>query len=99
MSKKTDLIQIDRGQDAIAIHLVNKDGFEDWAKTLSAPQRAALAAQKFKGGGYETAIVPDGDGTLLTLTHERLFDEAARDRHASGWTVALDKLGRLVSSR
>lgn len=44
-------------------------------------------------------IVPDGDGTLLRLTHERLFDEAARDRHASGWTVALDKLGQLVSSR
>ncbi|MGX7896745.1 leucyl aminopeptidase family protein [Tsuneonella sp. HG222] len=62
MSKNTDLIQPDRGQDAIPIHLVDKDGFEDWAKTLSAPQRAALAAQKFTGGGYETAIVPDGDG-------------------------------------
>ena len=62
MSKKTDLIQPDRGQDAIDIHLVNKDGFEDWAKRLSTPQRAALAAQKFTGGGYETAIVPDGDG-------------------------------------
>ncbi len=62
MSKNTDLIQPDRGQDAIDIHLVDKDGFEDWAKRLSTPQRAALAAQKFTGGGYETAIVPDGDG-------------------------------------
>jgi leucyl aminopeptidase len=61
MTKKSDLIQPDRGQDAIAIHLVNKDGFEAWAKTLSGPQRAALAAQKFEGGGYQVGIVPDGD--------------------------------------
>ncbi len=42
-------------------------------------------------------IVPHGDGTLLTLTHERFFDDAARDRHASGWTTAIDKLGELVA--
>ena len=35
---------------------------------------------------------PEGDGTLLTLTHEQFFDEAARDRHNTGWTGALDKL-------
>ena len=34
----------------------------------------------------------DGDGTLLTLTHERFFDEAARDRHQSGWGPILDRL-------
>jgi uncharacterized protein YndB with AHSA1/START domain len=34
----------------------------------------------------------DGDGTLLTLQHEQFFDEAARDRHRSGWTGTLDKL-------
>jgi uncharacterized protein YndB with AHSA1/START domain len=34
----------------------------------------------------------DGDGTLLTLLHEQFFDEAARDRHRSGWTGTLDKL-------
>jgi leucyl aminopeptidase len=62
MSDRTDLIQPDRGQEAIAIHLVNKEGFEAWAKTLSGPQRAALAAQKFDGGGYQVGIVPDGDG-------------------------------------
>jgi leucyl aminopeptidase len=61
MSDRDDLIQPDRGQDAIAIHLVNKDGFEAWAKTLSGPQRAALAAQKFDGGGYQVGIVPAGD--------------------------------------
>lgn len=58
----TDLIQADRGQDAVAIHLTNKDLFPDWKKQLSAGQRAALDAQKFDGGGYQVGIVPDGDG-------------------------------------
>ena len=62
MSIADNLIQPDRGQDAIAIHLVNKDTFEGYAKGLSGPQRAALAAQKFNGSGYQTAIVPDGEG-------------------------------------
>ena len=61
MSEPKALIRPDRGEDAIAIHLVNKDGFEAFAKGLSAGQRASLAAQKFEGGGYQTAIVPDGD--------------------------------------
>ncbi|QZH75475.1 MAG: leucyl aminopeptidase family protein [Erythrobacter sp.] len=62
MSIADNLIQPDRGQDAIAIHLVNKDTFESFAKGLSGPQRAALAAQKFTGGGYQVGIVPDGEG-------------------------------------
>jgi leucyl aminopeptidase len=61
MADTPDLIQPDRGQAAIAIHLVNKDGFEPWTKKLSTAQRAALAAQKFEGGGYQVGIVPDGD--------------------------------------
>lgn len=61
MAETADLIQPDRGQDAISIHLVDKDGYADWAKTLSAGQRAALEAQKFDGSGFQTAIVPDGD--------------------------------------
>ena len=56
-----DLIQPDRGQHAIAIHLVNKDGFEEFAKSLKAGQRALLKAQKFDGSGYQVGIVPDGD--------------------------------------
>ncbi|WP_435418338.1 leucyl aminopeptidase family protein [Parerythrobacter aurantius] len=57
----TDLIQPDRGQAAIPVHLVNEAGFADWSKTLGAGQRASLAAQKFDGGGYQVGIVPDGD--------------------------------------
>ena len=48
-------------RQAISIHLVNRDGLGDWLKQLSTSQRAALAAQKFDGGGYQTAIVPDGE--------------------------------------
>ncbi len=61
MADRADLIQPDRGQEAILIHLVNKDGFPDWVKTLSGGQRAALNAQKFDGSGYQVGIVPDGD--------------------------------------
>jgi leucyl aminopeptidase len=61
MNEAKALIQPDRGADAIAIHLVNKEGFEAFAKALTAGQRAALAGQKFDGSGYQVGIVPDGD--------------------------------------
>ncbi len=62
MTDKHALIQPDRGQKAIAIHLVSKDNFAEWAKVLSPGQRTALEGQAFTGGGYEVGIVPDGDG-------------------------------------
>jgi uncharacterized protein YndB with AHSA1/START domain len=43
-------------------------------------------------------LQPDGAGTLLTLTHEQFFDEAARDSHRQGWTGALQKLARLFAA-
>ncbi|MEM9501328.1 MAG: leucyl aminopeptidase family protein [Pseudomonadota bacterium] len=61
MTDIKDLIQPDRGQDATAIHLVDKDGFDEFAKTLSAGQRASLAAQKFEAASGQVGIVPDGD--------------------------------------
>lgn len=39
----------------------------------------------------------DGDGTLLTLHHEQLFDQAARDGHARGWTVGLERMEKLLA--
>ncbi|QFT77047.1 M17 family metallopeptidase [Erythrobacter sp. THAF29] len=65
MTDIKDLIQPDRGQEAIAIHLVNKSSFEDFTKSLSAGQRASLSAQKFEGGAYQVGIVPDGDGFFV----------------------------------
>lgn len=61
MTDKHALIQPDKGQAAIAIHLVDKDGLEAFRKGLTAPQRAALAAQKFEADSFQSAIVPDGD--------------------------------------
>ncbi len=49
----------------------------------STPERESLVT---------VLIRPDGEGTSLTLLHEQFFDEAARDRHRSGWSGALDKL-------
>ena len=57
-----------------------------WA-WFSTPERESLVTVLFK---------PDGDGTLLTLTHERFFDGDARDRHQNGWNGALDKLEKYI---
>ncbi len=69
MTDKNALIQPDRGQKAVAIHLVTKDGtgdgLEQFIKGLSVPQRAALEAQKFTGSAGSHAILPDGDGWFV----------------------------------
>jgi uncharacterized protein YndB with AHSA1/START domain len=54
----------------------------------STPERESLVTVSLK---------PDGDGTLLTLTHEQLFDQAARDGHERGWLGALDKLEKFIA--
>jgi uncharacterized protein YndB with AHSA1/START domain/predicted enzyme related to lactoylglutathione lyase len=54
----------------------------------STPERESLVTVEFK---------PDGEGTLLTLTHEQFFDQDARDRHQYGWNGALDKLEQLCT--
>lgn len=42
-------------------------------------------------------IEADEGGCRLTLTHERFFDEAARDRHREGWTGSMDRLEQHLS--
>jgi uncharacterized protein YndB with AHSA1/START domain len=54
----------------------------------STPERESLVT---------VLIKPDGDGSLLTLTHEQFFDEDARDRHQGGWNGALDKMEKYFS--
>ncbi len=39
------------------------------------------------------ALKPDGNGTLMTFTHEQFFDEKARDDHEKGWLGTFTKLG------
>jgi uncharacterized protein YndB with AHSA1/START domain len=43
------------------------------------------------------SLKPDGDGTLLTVHQEQLFDQAARDGHERGWLGSLDKLEKYVA--
>ncbi len=54
----------------------------DWA-WQSTPERVSLVSLRF---------APDGDGTLFTLVHEQVYDEAARAGHERGWTASLDRL-------
>jgi len=54
----------------------------------STPERESLVTVMIK---------PDGDGSLLTVTHEQFFDEDARDRHQGGWNGALDKMEKMFT--
>src|SRR5260370_7881514 len=38
------------------------------------------------------SLKPDGDGTLLTLHHEQLFDQAPPDGHDRPWSTILSHL-------
>ncbi|HMO67311.1 MAG TPA: leucyl aminopeptidase family protein [Novosphingobium sp.] len=87
MTDRNALIQPDKDQPATPIHLIGKDGLDTFVKGLSAPQRAALAAQKFEGGGYEHAIVPEGDGWFVVAG-------VANPESLSSW--CLGKLGEIL---
>ena len=54
----------------------------------STPERESLVTVMF---------APDGDGTLVTLHHERFFDDKARDGHERGWSGTLDRLEQLFA--
>ncbi len=42
-------------------------------------------------------LAPDGQGTLLMLTHDNLPDQEQAKSHREGWTEALDKLERTLA--
>jgi uncharacterized protein YndB with AHSA1/START domain len=54
----------------------------------STPERESLVTVLLKS---------DGDGTLMTLTHEQFFDDEARDRHNQGWEGALLKMEKYLA--
>jgi len=56
----------------------------------STSERESLVTVTFK--------TDDGGGTIMTLLHEKFFDEAARDRHNSGWTGTMEKLERYLAA-
>ena len=59
MTDFASLLVADRGQKAHPIHLVDKNSFEDWAKTRPAEDRALLKAHRFDGkSGFAFVILP-----------------------------------------
>jgi leucyl aminopeptidase len=58
MTNLASLLQADKGRPATALHLVDKSGFDDWLKGQPERVRGAVAAQGFKGEGYQLAILP-----------------------------------------
>jgi leucyl aminopeptidase len=58
MTDFSALLQADKGQPATSLHLVDKAGYEAWLKAKPERVRSALAAQGFKGEGFQLAIVP-----------------------------------------
>src|SRR5215207_10767968 len=59
MTDFASLLVADRGQKAHPIQLVDKNSFEDWAKTRPAEDRALLKAHRFDGkSGFAFVILP-----------------------------------------
>ena len=58
MTDLASLLQPDRGQAAIALHLTDKKSFDDWLKGQPERVRQATRAQGFKGEGFQLAILP-----------------------------------------
>jgi uncharacterized protein YndB with AHSA1/START domain len=54
-----------------------------WSWPRTTPERESLVTILFNA---------KGSGTELVFTHERFFDEKARDSHREGWTALLEKL-------
>jgi leucyl aminopeptidase len=61
MTDFASLLVADRGQPAHTLHLVDKDGFDEWLTQQPQRIRTAIDAQRFKAKGYELAILPGDD--------------------------------------
>lgn len=57
-----DLLKPDKGQPAIGLQLVDKDGFDPWLKSQPERIRQAAVAQGFNGEGFQLAIL-SGEGS------------------------------------
>ncbi|HEX8839130.1 MAG TPA: leucyl aminopeptidase family protein [Sphingomicrobium sp.] len=61
MTDFTPLLAVDRGQKARLIHLVDKNGFDDWLKRRSPEDRSLIEAQRFDvKSPFAFVILPRG---------------------------------------
>ncbi len=58
MTDVTALLQPDRGQPAIPLQMVDKQGLEAWLKAQPERVRQAVKAQGFRADGHQFAILP-----------------------------------------
>jgi leucyl aminopeptidase len=58
MTEVATLLQPDKGQPATGLHLVDKKRFDAWLKAQPQRVRQSVAAQGFRGEGYQLAILP-----------------------------------------
>jgi leucyl aminopeptidase len=86
MTDFNSLLVADRGQKAHPINLVDKNSFEDWAKTRPAEDRALLKAHRFDGKtGFAFVILPRKADELEVVS------AVADTKSLSPWCLA--KLG------
>jgi len=91
------------GRYTIVFH--SEDGEEHHVsgvyKEVSPPEKIAFTwawrSTPERESFVTVTIKPDGEGSILTLHHEKFYDEAARDRHHYGWSGSLRKLERLFA--
>ena len=58
MTDLAPLLRPDKGQPATSLLLIDKKGFDEWLKGRPERVRQAVAAQGFKGEGYQLAVLP-----------------------------------------
>src|SRR3546814_15975915 len=90
MTDYSDLIQPDKGQEARIIHLVDEKGYDDWLKSRSARERAALAAAAYKPKGFAHAILPTEDAAGWSVV-----TTVADAGNLSAWSLV--KLGQILT--
>ncbi len=90
MTDFASLLQADRGGPAHLIHLVDKGGFEAWAKQQGAARRALLEAARFDGKtGFQYLILPADQGPDWEVV-----SVVANSQSLSPWCLA--KLGEAL---
>ncbi|HYM33672.1 MAG TPA: SRPBCC domain-containing protein [Candidatus Cybelea sp.] len=74
-------------------------------KEIKAPERLVLSWVWAEGAmaGVETEVTLEfrtrGDGTELSVRHERFRTRDERDNHDGGWNSSLDRLAKVLAKR